>query len=118
MKLFRFDAGVGRVIAQFNSANLVMSPIARPSGNVQIGCMYLDAGGVVGYHQATIPQLFLVVAGEGWVRGEAPEQTAIMPGRAAFWEAGEWHEAGSDTGMTAIVLEAETLDPARFLTAL
>ncbi|MBF6591499.1 MAG: cupin [Ktedonobacterales bacterium] len=116
MRLFRFDAGVGRTLDAYGSENLILSPIARPAGITQVGCMYLRPGGVVGYHQATMPQLFLVVAGEGWVRGEAPERTPITAGHLAFWQAGEWHEAGSERGMTAIVLEAETLDPARYLT--
>jgi len=34
----------------------------------------------------------------------------IRPGQAAFWEAGEWHETRSSTGMTAIVIESRKLD--------
>ncbi len=115
MRLFRFDVEVGKPITQYGSVGLTISPVARPSGYVQIGCMHLAPGGAVGYHQATIPQLFLVVAGEGWVRGEAPEQVPIAAGRAAFWTAGEWHAAGTEGGMTAIVVEAKTLDPDQYL---
>ena len=35
-----------------------------------IGYMYIDGEGTVGYHEAPIPQLFIVVEGEGWVTGE------------------------------------------------
>jgi quercetin dioxygenase-like cupin family protein len=116
MRLFRFDADMGKVISAYESTGLIISPIARPSGLVQLGCMHLAPGGSVGYHQATIPQLFLVVAGEGWVRGEAPEQVPISTGGAAFWTAGEWHAAGTESGMVALVLEAETLDPNQLVT--
>jgi hypothetical protein len=47
----------------------VPARIGRVEGEVQIGCMHIGAGGIVGYHQATVRQLFLVVTGTGWVRG-------------------------------------------------
>lgn len=115
MRLFRFDAVVGRPIDQFGSAQLMLSPIARTSGQVQIACMHIGPAGVVGFHQAEPAQLFLVVAGEGWVRSENPERVPIQAGQAAFWESGEWHESGSHTGMTAIVIESETLDPGQYM---
>jgi mannose-6-phosphate isomerase-like protein (cupin superfamily) len=116
MRLYRFDAAVARPITAFGSTGLAMTLVARPGGEVQLGCMHLTPGGAVGYHQATVAQLFLVVAGEGWVRGESSEVVPISTGHAAFWTAGEWHASGTDTGMTAMVLEAETLDPDQFLT--
>jgi quercetin dioxygenase-like cupin family protein len=115
MRLFRFDAAVGRPIDQFGSTQLMLSPIARTTGQVQIGCMHIGPVGVVGFHQAGPAQLFLVVEGEGWVRSEDPEPVSIQAGQAAFWESGEWHESGSHTGMTAIVIESETLDPAQYM---
>jgi quercetin dioxygenase-like cupin family protein len=115
MRLFRFDASAGHAITAFDSANVVMSGIQRRSGHYQIGCMHIGAGGVVGHHQAVGPQLFLVVAGEGWVRGETEARQRVSAGRAAFWSDGEWHESGSEHGMTAIVLEGEGLDPGQFM---
>lgn len=115
MRLFRFDASTGRPITHFGSVGLVMSPIQRGAGEFQIGCMHLEAGGIVGFHKAAGPQLFLVVRGEGWVRGEGPERHPIVAGQAAFWTTGEWHESGSVTGMDVVVLEADLLDPAQFL---
>jgi quercetin dioxygenase-like cupin family protein len=115
MRLYRCDETTGHPITQFGSMNVVISGILRTSGAVQIGRMQLEPGGLVGYHQAVGPQLFLVVAGEGWVRGEGPECHAIGPGKAAYWEAGEWHESGSEQGMVAVVIEGEALDPGRFM---
>jgi hypothetical protein len=69
MQLFRFDAAAGQAPAVFDSQALVSAWIGRVEGEVQIGCMHIGAGGIVGYHQATVRQLFLVVAGTGWVRG-------------------------------------------------
>jgi hypothetical protein len=77
--------------------------------------MYVGSKGVIGYHQAVTPQLFLIVEGKGWVRGgSSDERMPIGMGQAAFWEKGEWHESGTDTGMTAIVMEGETLIPSEF----
>lgn len=40
----------------------------------------------------------------------------ISAGRAVFWTPGEWHAAGKDDGMTAIIIQAEALGPAAVLT--
>ncbi len=115
MRIFRFDASAGHRISQFGSVHLVMSPIQRGEGRFQFGCMHIGAGGLVGRHQTIGPQLFLVVSGEGWVSGEGVERRPVCTGQAAFWDDGEWHEAGSDTGVLALVLEADALDPAQFM---
>jgi hypothetical protein len=134
MKLYRFGPEVGRPITHYAS-DFIITPLLRldetpgsppegateppaawtTPGGLRIACMHIGPGGVVGYHQAVTPQLFLVVAGTGWVRGTEPEYTPIGPNMAAFWAAGEWHESGSDTGMTAIVCEGASVDPARWL---
>jgi hypothetical protein len=59
----------------------------------------------------------MVVQGEGWVRGESPDRSSIASGRAAFWERSEWHESGTDKGMTVVVIESDTLDPTTFMPA-
>jgi hypothetical protein len=77
--------------------------------DIHVGCLYLGPGGLVGYHPAATYQLFAVVEGDGWVRGEGAEWVPIRAGQAAVWEPGEHHEAGTDVGMTAIVVETEAL---------
>lgn len=115
MKIFRFDQQVGRTIDRFDSVNATISRIMRTPGPVQLGCIHLGGDGVVGYHPAVVPQLFLVVSGEGWVRGEDTERIPIRAGQAAFWTAGENHESGSEAGLMAIVIEGEGLDPESFM---
>jgi quercetin dioxygenase-like cupin family protein len=56
-----------------------------------------------------VAQLFVVVRGSGWVSGRDGQREAISAGEAVLWEPGEEHESGSDEGMTALVLEAESL---------
>ncbi|WP_134685472.1 cupin domain-containing protein [Brevibacillus migulae] len=118
MKIFRFDAQSGKVIHQYDSINVVMSRIVRTAEGAHIGCMHIAAGGVVGYHQAGMPQLFLVVQGEGWVTDESRSKVPIKAGQAAYWTAGEWHESGTDTGMMAIIIESDHMDPSRSMTEL
>ncbi len=115
MKIYRFDPGVGKGIDRYNSSRFIISRIAHLLDDAVINCAYLDANGVIGYHQANIPQLFLVVQGEGWVRGESLERTLIKTGHAAYWEKGEWHESGTQTGMTAIIIEGINFDPAKLM---
>jgi hypothetical protein len=115
MKLFQFGPQVGKAISAFGSANVVITPIQQTSGEIHIGCLHIGPQGRIGYHQAVGAQLFLVVQGTGWVRDELSGRTPISAGMAAYWIDGEWHESGSEQGMTVIALEGETLDPARYL---
>jgi hypothetical protein len=110
MKIFCFDRGTGKIIDRFNSSGFTMTRVAHLLEETMIQCAYLEPNGLVGYHPATVPQLFLVVQGEGWVRGQVPERTRIQAGQGAYWEEGEGHEAGTETGMTAIIIEAARFD--------
>lgn len=107
MRVFSFAPEVGRHIDGFGS-NFSISRLAHLDG-LHIGCMWLPAGGLVGYHPAATYQLFTVVEGEGWVRGEDEERASIHSGEAALWSPGEGHAAGTDTGMTVIVVETDLL---------
>jgi quercetin dioxygenase-like cupin family protein len=116
MRIYRAGAADGHPITQFGSEHVDITGIARIlAGEVQIGYMHLEPGGRVGAHEATTRQLFLVVRGEGWVRGPEAEHTAIVVDQAAYWEPGEQHESGSDGGMVALVIEGDALDPDQFL---
>jgi quercetin dioxygenase-like cupin family protein len=70
----------------------------------------IEPGGVVGRHPGVVAQLFVIVRGSGWVSGGDGEREAIAAGEAVLWEQGEEHESGSDSGMTALVVEAESID--------
>ena len=115
MKIFRFDREAGKNIESYNSSGLTISRVAHLFREAVIGCAYLSAGGTIGNHQAAIPQLFLVVRGKGWVRSEESERTSIKAGQAAYWEQGEWHESGTNSGMTVIIVEGVNFDPAELM---
>ncbi|MNT15941.1 hypothetical protein D3C72_1510210 [compost metagenome] len=45
------------------------------------------------------------------MKGKEGVRYPIESGRAAYWEADELHESGSEHGMTVLVIEGEDLEP-------
>ena len=119
MNIYRFDQEVGKPIDRFGSQHVYITPIMRVIerniGIVQVACMHLLAGGIIGGHEAATAQLFIVVAGEGWVSGTNSSKIPIQAGQLAYWKSGEWHEASTEQGMTAIVIESDQLEPIELL---
>lgn len=112
MELVPFARDDGYAVTAFGSAGVTLSPLTEPLGSgapFQAACFRLDPGGRIGRHAASAPQLLAVVAGDGWVTGADDVRTPIVTGQAAYWVAGEEHETGTDTGLTAIVIEAPEL---------
>ena len=114
MEFFTFGKESGKQIAKFQS-DFIMSRILLTDKEINIGCMHLDENGIVGYHQAVVPQLLLVVSGQGEVRNEEDTYFTIKPGDAVFWEKDEWHETKSETGLTAIVIQGSELNPSLYM---
>jgi quercetin dioxygenase-like cupin family protein len=110
MKIFRFDRETGKIIDRYNSSGFTLTRVAHLLEETMIQTAYLEPNGLIGYHQATVPQLFLVVHGEGWAKGRDQERTPIQAGQGVYWEEGEWHEIETETGLTAIIIEAIHLD--------
>jgi quercetin dioxygenase-like cupin family protein len=108
VKLVRFDPS--HPITHFDSTGATIGGMARCSGSTRISILELGPGGVVGMHEAASPQLFLVVAGDGRVRSGDAEARPIAAGEAAFWERGEPHETTTDGGVTAVVVEADSIE--------
>jgi quercetin dioxygenase-like cupin family protein len=114
LEFYNFKKENGIEITKFDS-DFVMSRIVRTTNATHIGFMYLEQNGLIGYHQATMPQLLLIMSGEGFVRGEAEEYYNVQPGDAIFWEKDEWHETKTDSGITAVVIESEELNPSLYM---
>jgi len=110
MQIYCFNRKTARPIQQYGSQKAAFTTIANAAANAQIAFLYISEDGFVGYHQAASDQLFLIVEGSGWVAGADRHQETITAGHAAFWKRGEWHESGSETGMTVLVVEADALD--------
>ncbi|MDA2004416.1 cupin [Bacillus cereus group sp. BfR-BA-01358] len=108
MKIFDFSEKVGKQITAFQS-NFIMSKIVNHQGNIHIGAMHLRENGIIGYHEAVVSQLLLIVDGEGYVCGANKEKVKVKAGQAVFWEKGEFHETSTEHGLMAIVMESEGL---------
>ncbi|MUV37648.1 hypothetical protein JNUCC1_01454 [Lentibacillus sp. JNUCC-1] len=110
MQIYTFSQSNGRRVTQFDS-NFIMSHIVQTDQPAQVCCMYLEKNSVIGYHQAVVPQLLLIVTGEGFVRSGEESFVPVQAGEAVFWGEDEWHETKTDQGLTAIVIESDGLDP-------
>jgi quercetin dioxygenase-like cupin family protein len=108
MKRFQWDQASFALTA-FDSRHAWITHLARSDSRTSLVCIQIEAGGIVGHHETLGEQLFIVVSGSGWVRGEAAQRYAIQTGQAAYWREGEWHEAGSDAGMSVIIIESDRL---------
>ncbi|WP_441246828.1 cupin domain-containing protein [Kitasatospora sp. McL0602] len=109
MEIFRFNRAE-RVIDRFDSVGATAAPVATGGGTVHVTCLVIEPGGTLGTHPAPVDQLFLVIAGEGWVAGPDGRQMAISAGDGVRWEADEEHTCGSAVGLTALALEGSSLD--------
>ncbi|MFG6115425.1 cupin [Halobacillus sp. MO56] len=111
MDFYRFDKEAGHSITKFES-DFIMSRILQTKKPLHIGAMHLEAGGKIGYHQAVVSQILLIVSGEGEVCGTDKVFHQVKSGVAVFWEQDEWHETPrSEHGLMAIVIEGEELNP-------
>jgi quercetin dioxygenase-like cupin family protein len=57
----------------------------------------------------------LLIEGQGWVKCGPDEKIAIEAGQALFWERDEGHETGTETGATAVIIEAININPAELM---
>lgn len=109
MKIFDFSEKVGNHISVFHS-NFTMSKIVKHQEDIHIGCMHLQPKGIIGYHEAVVSQLLLIVQGEGLVCGADKKKKKVQPGQAVLWNKGEFHKTSTETGLMAIVIESENLE--------
>jgi quercetin dioxygenase-like cupin family protein len=83
--------------------------VAEGAGEAYAYVVYLEPGGEIGSHEAGFGQLFFAVRGSGWVAGADGERVPLAEGEAAFFRRGEVHAKGSETGMTAFMVQVRDL---------
>lgn len=111
MRLIEPDDVVWQEIDTWGSHDVELAPLMRVEGGAaSADIVRLSAGGILGRHPAGVRQLFLVVAGGGWVRGADDVRHDRGPGQGVVWEPGEDHASGSETGMTAVIIQASAPD--------
>ncbi|WP_034269879.1 hypothetical protein [Actinospica robiniae] len=111
MEMFVFDRREFR-IPHHESVDAFATLIAHGehSGQTRVTCLSIEPGGVIGEHPAVGGQLFLVVAGEGWVSGPDGHRLDIRAGQGVRWDPEELHTSGSETGLSAIAVEGPDLE--------
>jgi len=67
-----------------------------------------EPGAVLGRHPATSWQLFTVIDGSGWIATDDRHPRPLDTGETVIWEPGEVHESGSETGMTALIVQSDS----------
>jgi hypothetical protein len=109
LHVFQFDRAE-RPITRFASTGATATRVAAGDGAGFVTCLTIAPGGAIGTHPAPVRQLFLVLAGEGWVAGPDGQRVPPAAGWGVCWEAGEEHTSGSETGLTALAVEGDTLE--------
>lgn len=109
MRLLSFGPEWGTPIREYRSHQASAVTLGSGQGEGHIYCVHLAAGGEIGAHEAGFAQLFLVVAGSGWVSGPDGVRETLSEGQGAFITRGELHAKGSASGLTAIMVQLTEL---------
>lgn len=110
MRIVEFSLDRATPIELFNSVSAASVRLGDGAGEAHVYCLYFDLDSHIGPHHAGFDQLFLVVAGAGWAAGADGERLRLTTGQGAFFERGELHAKGSETGMTVIMVQVTELE--------
>ncbi len=111
MQILRFDASLAeRIGPRPYEVKLASSlELAEGEGEAHAYVVYFEPGGEIGPHEAGFGQLFVALSGDGWVAGDDGERVPLAEGHAAFIHRGEIHSKGSETGLTALMVQIRDL---------
>ena len=111
MRILRFDASQAEKIGsrpyEVNGAASI--DLAEGDGEAHAYVLYFEHGGVIGPHEAGFGQLLVALCGDGWVAGADGVRMRLAQGEAAHIARGEIHSKGSETGMTALMVQIRDL---------
>ena len=113
MERFSFGDDVGFVPRGDLLDGVTIAPLTQPTEEgalVKAAIFRFEPGGRIRRHPGTYPQIFAVLEGSGEVSGEGGVDEPIGPGEAVFLHEGEDHEMKSGAGLTALIIEGESLD--------
>jgi quercetin dioxygenase-like cupin family protein len=116
MERFTFDADAAFAPRDELLENVTVAPLSRSifqGSPFQAAVFRVAPGGRLRRHPATFSQILGVLEGAGEVSGADGVFEPIGPGEAVFWAKGEEHETTSTTGLTALIVEGDGLEPFR-----
>ncbi|MGH9155171.1 MAG: cupin domain-containing protein [Acidimicrobiales bacterium] len=99
-------------ISAYQSHGASAVRLADGHGEAHAYLLSFEAGGAIGRHEAGYAQLFIVLAGHGWVAGNDGLRIEISAGDIVMFDRGEQHAKGSDTGMSVVMVQVRDLDAA------
>jgi quercetin dioxygenase-like cupin family protein len=105
MQLMSFGPDRATPIIEYSSRHASAVALASGQGEAHVYCLHLDAAGEIGAHEAGFDQLFLVVEGSGWVSGSDGRRQPLAQAQGALIARGEVHAKGTESGMTAIMVQ-------------
>lgn len=97
-------------ISTYESHGASAVRLADGHGEAHAYLVSFEAGGAIGRHEAGYGQLFIVLAGRGWVAGDDGLRVEISAGDIVMFDRGEQHAKGSDTGMSAVMVQVRDFD--------
>ena len=109
MRVIDFSRSSAQPIELFDSISASSVRLADGNGEAHVYCIYFEPGGSIGEHPTGFGQLFLVMDGNGWVSDADGARIALNAGQGAFFEKGERHSKGSESGMTALMVQVSSL---------
>ncbi len=111
-QLIRFDKSVASAVENYGARATSSVHLGSGSGESHAYVLHFDAGGEIGEHETGFGQLFVVVAGAGWVLSGS-DRYEVELGDAVFLPRGVMHAKGSESGMTAVMIQMSELEPGR-----
>ena len=112
MELITPEPGDAQPVERYRSGGAAVHALAHGTGEAHVYAVHFEPGGEIGVHPAGYAQLFWVVSGAGWVSGGDGARVPLVAGQGALFRRGEEHAKGSETGMTAIMIQVADLDAA------
>ena len=110
MRIVEFSPEGTEPISLYQSIGASSVALGHGSGETHVYCVHFGPGGHIGSHLTGSCQLFLVVQGSGWAAGSNGVRIPLRAGQGAFFERGEVHSKGSETGMLSIMVQATELE--------
>jgi quercetin dioxygenase-like cupin family protein len=111
IEILRTDAGAAEPIGPrpYDVEHASSVKILEGSGEAHVYVLRFAPGGEIGPHEAGFGQLFVALSGSGWVAGADGQRVGLAAGEAALFPRGEVHSKGSETGMTALMVQVRDL---------
>ena len=114
MERFSFAPDVAFVPQGDLLDRVTVAPLTAPLSEgalIQAAIFRFEPGGQLRRHSAgPLPQILAVLEGSGEVSGADGVDQEIHAGEAVFWHPGEEHGTKSHVGLTALIIEGESLD--------